>query len=198
MKPTEKTHLRAKLRARRQALSTEQQDHAARRLFYRLLKLNEYQHANTVAAYLANDGEISLAPLLCHATATYLPVVKFCMGQGHMDFYRYRTGQTLKKNRFGIAEPACTPQRQIEVRQLDIILLPLVGFDRTGGRLGMGGGFYDRSLAFKAKQKHGDRKPLIVGIAHHCQEVEQLPREPWDIPLDLVITDRELIRPRRR
>ncbi|MGJ8686725.1 MAG: 5-formyltetrahydrofolate cyclo-ligase [Spongiibacteraceae bacterium] len=198
MKPAEKTQLRAQLRAQRQALSTEQQNYAARRLFYRLLKLAEYRGAKTLAAYLANDGEISLTPLLCHATSSYLPVVNFSKGQGQMDFYRYRPGQTLSKNRFGIAEPACKPQHRIDVQQLDIILLPLVGFDRTGGRLGMGGGFYDRSLAFKADQKHGNRKPLIVGIAHHCQEVEQLPREPWDIPLDLIITDRELIRPHHR
>ncbi len=75
---------------------------------------------------------------------------------------------------------------------LDIILLPLVGFDRYGNRLGMGGGFYDRTLA---RLNHCDMKrPLLIGLAHHCQEVEQLQTQSWDIPLDIIATDKELIR----
>src|SRR5687767_13746260 len=91
----------------------------------------------------------------------------------------------MRRNRFGIPEPTgrrCAPQ------QLDLVLLPLVAFDRRGARLGMGGGFYDRTFAFL--RVAGRRKPRLVGLAHHFQEVAQLPREPWDVPLAAIVTER--------
>lgn len=75
---------------------------------------------------------------------------------------------------------------------MDIILLPLTGFDARGNRLGMGGGFYDRTLAFR--QRAGQRRPLLVGIAHACQEVPLIPSASWDIPLDRIVTDRQASR----
>lgn len=74
---------------------------------------------------------------------------------------------------------------------LDAIFMPLVGFDREGHRLGMGGGFYDRTLAFT---RHWPRAvPKLVGLGHHSQEVARLPVQPWDVSLHAIATDREVI-----
>ncbi len=108
-----------------------------------------------------------------------------------MRFHRHAPGQTLRSNTFNIPEPNALRRRQIDPARLDMMLLPLVGFDRRGNRLGMGGGYYDRALAFK-QRRNAANTPLLIGLAHHLQEVERLPIQHWDIPLDWVATDREI------
>ena len=71
--------------------------------------------------------------------------------------------------------------------------MPLVGFDAAGNRLGMGGGFYDRTLAFM--QRVPRPSPVLIGVAHQCQQEAQLPAAAWDIPLQLIVTDKKTIRP---
>lgn len=90
-------------------------------------------------------------------------------------------------NRFGIPEPRRS-QRRLPPWLLQLVLMPLVGFDKRGGRLGMGGGFYDTTFAFK-HQKMGAR-PTLIGLAHACQEVESLPLAHWDVPLNAIATDK--------
>ena len=104
-----------------------------------------------------------------------------------MDFQRVLPGEPLRRNRFGLAEPAPRAARQRPAWTLDLILLPLVGFDARGGRIGMGGGFYDRSLAYRNRYKNW-HKPTIIGLAHACQQVDQLPLSSWDVRLDAVVT----------
>ena len=95
--------------------------------------------------------------------------------------------QRLKANRFGILEPMVDSREWLDAAQLDVILLPLVAFDRRGHRLGSGAGYYDRALALRAGRP---APPLLVGLAHSCQEVQLIPAEPWDIPMDAVATER--------
>ena len=92
-------------------------------------------------------------------------------------------------NKFGIAEPKPDVSAIILPGQLDIIFMPLVAFDDQGQRLGMGGGFYDRTLA---SLPQGCNKPLLVGLAHQCQQVDMVPAEPWDVPLPRVLTPYKL------
>lgn len=191
--PRTKSELRRQLRRRRRALDGLAQRLAAQRLARRLARQAWFINAGAVAGYIAADGEIDPAPLLRFALAAgkqvYLPVLH----QGdHLLFGRYRRGQRMRRNRFGIPEP--TGER-LPPWALDLVLLPLVGFDRDGGRLGMGGGFYDRSFAFL---RDGRAKPRLLGLAHHFQEVERLPREPWDVPLAAVVTDRGWVKMRGR
>jgi 5-formyltetrahydrofolate cyclo-ligase len=101
-----------------------------------------------------------------------------------------KPGETLLPNRFRILEPRVNARRQRKVWALDLVLLPLVGFDDTGGRLGMGGGFYDRSLAYLARRKSW-RKPALLGLAHECQKVDRLAQASWDVPLAGTVTDRQ-------
>ncbi len=195
-----KNQLRQSLRARRRQISPSQQQLAAQQLMQRIIKLRAYRRARHVAAYQASDGEISPALLLRHAALQgkncYLPRIRFgCADQKHMSFQRYHPRQALRVNRYGIGEPAGLRYDARSPTKLDIVLVPLAGFDKNGGRLGMGGGFYDRCFAFKNRKLQ--QKPLLIGIAHHSQEVSALPIDGWDISLDVIITDRTMIVPRR-
>lgn len=152
------------------------------------------QHSQRIAFYFAADGEMDPAPLVERAMQAgkccYFPVLRSRPAKS-LWFAEQKKGQPLKANRFNIPEPA-TYHRQITMPWgLDLIILPLVAFDLAGNRLGMGGGFYDRSLSFKKKRCHW-KGPKLIGIAHELQRVKSLPVNDWDIPLDAVITEKKL------
>ena len=104
----------------------------------------------------------------------------------------YPSSNPLISNRFNIIEPLAIGM-PANIRHFDLILVPLVAFDRNGNRLGMGGGFYDRALAFK-NHNSSLRRPRLIGVAHHFQEVDEINPQPWDVRLDAILTDRELIK----
>ena len=187
-----RAQLRRQLRAARRALSRRQQQRAARDLYRQLAQHPMFRRARHIALYLPSDGEIDPRPLLRAAQrrgkATYLPVLS-AWPKTKMVFQRVRAGETLRLNRFKIAEPRANRHQQRKVWALDLILLPLVGFDTEGGRLGMGGGFYDRSLAYRALRTQA-QKPQLVGVAHECQKVEKLAMASWDVALAATVTDR--------
>ena len=187
-----RTELRRLLRQRRRQLTPLEQRRAARDLYRQLSHHPLFRRARHVALYLANDGEIDPALLLREAQrrgkATYLPVLN-PWPRTRMVFQRLRKGEKLRPNRFGIPEPHFYRARQRKARTLDLICLPLVGFDERGGRLGMGGGFYDRSLAYLDLRKNW-HKPTLMGMAHQCQQVDHLALASWDVPLQATVTDR--------
>ncbi|WP_187669324.1 5-formyltetrahydrofolate cyclo-ligase [Zestomonas carbonaria] len=184
--------LRRLLRQTRRALPPHQQHLAARALYRQLAQHPLFRRARHIALYLPNDGEIDPRPLLRAAQrrgkCTYLPVLN-PWPRTRMVFQRVRPGESLVRNRFRILEPRPAPGRQRKVWTLDLVLMPLVGFDEHGGRLGMGGGFYDRSLAYRARRKNG-HKPTLLGLAHECQKVDRLALASWDVPLRATVTDR--------
>lgn len=186
--------LRTTLRQRRRSLSARQQQQAAADIARHLNQLWQYKRARRIAYYLANDGEISPQPSIAsvekRGKRTYLPLLH-PLQINRLYFAPHQTQSPLHPNRFGIAEPSFGQNPQVPVWTLDVILLPLVGFDRRGNRMGMGGGFYDRTLA--RLQNSAMKRPLLIGLAHHCQEVEQLQAQRWDIPLNIIATDKELI-----
>ncbi len=94
-------------------------------------------------------------------------------------------------NKFGILEPACKPKYWLKPRQMDLMLLPLVAFDEAGNRLGMGGGFYDRSLAHLKLRQHV-RKPYLIGLAHECQKAGNVLVQSWDVPLNAIVTEKRV------
>lgn len=149
-----------------------------------------------MAIYLAGDGEIGTTPLIDAARragkTVYLPVIRPPRGragrraairQGILVFRQQ--GTVLKRGALWVLEPVRgqTPVRPLA--QIDLMLMPLVGFDDAGYRLGMGGGFYDRTLAGRGRF----RRPYRMGVAHACQRVPALPHDPWDQPLDACVTD---------
>jgi 5-formyltetrahydrofolate cyclo-ligase len=188
-KPPSKPELRQLLRARRRALTCSQQATAAASLSLRLMRSHWFRASQNIAFYLANDGEMDTVLLMEMAQARgkhcFLPLIDKGPHPS-MLFARYRRGDRLAENRFGIDEPL--PNAEIiEPARLDLVLVPLVGFDITGGRLGMGAGYYDRS--FSAKLQRPKASPRLIGLAHQCQCVRLLPGNDWDVPLDGVVTD---------
>ncbi|KAF1052481.1 MAG: 5-formyltetrahydrofolate cyclo-ligase [Stenotrophomonas maltophilia] len=183
--------LRRLLRQARRQLSPLQQHQAAQRLKRRLAQHPLFRRARHIALYLPNDGEIDPRPLLDVARqrgkSVYLPVLSR-WPHTHMTFQRIGVGERWAVNRFGIREPRADRRHSRAPWALDLVLLPLVGFDPTGGRLGMGKGFYDRTLAYLAKRTRW-QKPTLLGIAHECQKVDRLALASWDVPLQGIATD---------
>ncbi|MEE4249645.1 MAG: 5-formyltetrahydrofolate cyclo-ligase [Alcanivoracaceae bacterium] len=181
--------LRRDMRRRRQALSRADQIAASNRLRRNLSSSLIVRQARRVGVFLAADGELDPLPALLGpdnpSRSLYLPVLP-----QHVDavlhFALWKPGEALIPNRYGIGEPPLQQRRLAPLWSLDLVLMPLVAFDRAGTRLGMGGGFYDRALAALSRQP---KRPHLYGVAHSFQEVEMLPAAPWDQPLDGVITD---------
>jgi len=195
-----KQDLRRQLRRRRRRTGSLKQRLAAHAAARRLIALPEMRRARRVAVFLAADGELDPAPLARLARARgaqlYLPVVARGPEQP-LHFMPWYPGRTpLARNRFGIHEPRPEPHRRLPRRQLDVIVVPLVAFDARGFRLGMGGGFYDRSLAFIRRGWRG-RRPRLIAAAYDFQRVAELPTRHWDVPLDIVVTERKIYRTNR-
>lgn len=188
--------LRQRLRTLRRALPLASQQQAALAVADRLTDWSVFTAAHRIAAYWACDGELSPMPLLERAWAAnqqiYLPVLTDTPPQS-LQFAPYRPDTPLRRNRFNIPEPDVPPTRWLEAPELDLVLTPLVAFDRFGNRLGMGGGFYDRSFAF---QRDPDlrryRRPYLLGLGYEFQKVSALRRQSWDVPLDAAVTEAAL------
>lgn len=181
---TLRQQLRQQMRETRQKLTVLQQQQAAQHITEQALKLIEQQQAKNIAIYLAFDGEISTQSLIKQLWQqdknVYLPVLHPFV-RGHLLFLRYLPDTPMKANKFGIFEPHLNVQNVIPLEQLDVIFTPLVAFDKQGNRLGMGGGFYDRTLQHWQQQRF-----IPVGLAHQCQQVDALPVESWDMPLEQI------------
>ena len=193
LKP-DKVALRKALRARRKALGGFHRYQAIRRLEARLERLTRRLSLQVVAAYCAFDGEPELDGWLKrHRGQIWLPRVlpDYRLAFHHADPLTACSQRRMPRtNRYGIIESSDPRQRGLN--SLDALLIPLVGFDARGNRLGMGAGFYDRALA-----KRLGRRPLAIGVAFGCQQVDSLPVDPWDQPLDYVVTDAGVIDVRR-
>lgn len=186
---TDRNGIRRWARQQRSALSPTEQDHAAKAAAQQALGLTELAGATTFALYLANDGELDPQPLLdalAGAGKTVLLPVLHPFVPGHLLFMRYQRGEAMTLNRFGIPEPQLDVGKVVPVGDIDVVFTPLVAFDDAGHRLGMGGGFYDRSLAAY--------QGLVVGLAHDCQQHPALPVASWDKPLSLIVTPKGIKR----
>lgn len=192
--------LRRRLRAARAALPAAERARASRALAWHVLRSPWYRRARRIAFYLPNDGEPDLRPLMALAweqdKACFLPVV----GARHsrrLWFLPWTPDTPLVPNRFGIPEPLHhRGERRFKPHSLDLVLMPLVAFDARGHRLGMGGGYYDTTLAFLRYRRHWLR-PARIGTAFACQEVDRLPAEAWDVPLDAIATENGVLHFRR-
>ncbi len=125
---------------------------------------------------------------LAHGKQCYLPVMR---RDGGLCFVRYREGDPITPNAQRIPEPRFRPQDELPAAQLDLVCMPLAGFDRSGTRLGMGGGYYDRAFYFRHDPKSS--KPRRIGVSFASQELPSIPREPWDVPLQALVTERETL-----
>ena len=185
---TSRQQLRSHIRSLRRSLSAEQQHQASLDLVQQLSPRPEVQQAQHIALYLTNDGELDTTPLIQalwqQGKSLYLPLLHPVV-PGYLVFQLYTPETLLKPNQFGIGEPELNCSLLRPVSELDLMFTPLVAFDSQGQRLGMGGGFYDRTLS---QLDSTVRKPQLIGLAHDCQHVETVPVEAWDIPLPAICT----------
>ena len=182
------------MRVTRRALTSAQQRNAAHGLLNQVLKHPLYQRSRRIAFYLPNDGEIdptlALRKALDRNKECYLPVL-YRGGENRLLFGRTLTLTNMKLNRFGIPEPNIAKYGWVFSNELDLILAPLVAFADDGNRIGMGGGFYDRSQKHLRLNRNWQR-PYVLGLAHEFQHVESIGRNAWDIPLRGAITDQQI------
>jgi 5-formyltetrahydrofolate cyclo-ligase len=189
--------LRRQLRAGRRAIPDAERRVCDRAIHASLLRLGVWQRGRRVAAFLGMPGEVDLRP--CFGTAwqravhIYVPHI-VSRRDSRMVFVPLAPGAPVRGNMFGIAEPLHGSRGRIPVRHLDTILVPLVGFDAHGHRLGMGAGFYDRALRPRLDRTQPFRRPRLIGIAYSIQQVDRLEPASWDVALDLVVTERGILR----
>ena len=141
-----------------------------------------------MALYISVDGEIDTHGViewcLAKGKKVALPVIH-PFSKGQLLFLKYDKNTVMNPNRYNIPEPELNVQNVVPLNHIDIIFTPLVAFDNQGNRLGMGGGYYDRTLQFYHQGKNG---PYPIGLALDIQEVENLPTDTWDVPLPEIIT----------
>ncbi|QDY42930.1 5-formyltetrahydrofolate cyclo-ligase [Candidatus Pantoea soli] len=178
--------IRQHVRHLRRNLTSQQQEQAADLLAEHALNFAPVSQASRIALFLSVDGELNTRPLIAklwqQKKQVYLPVLH-PFASGHLLFMRYTPETELRPNRLRIPEPPLDITQMATLDALDVMLVPLVAFDDDGQRLGMGGGFYDRTL-----QNWSQHGCLPVGIAHDCQRVEKLPVAEWDVPLPAILT----------
>lgn len=183
--------LRHDLRQRRRALTAPARLAAADSLADALLALPFAPTHGPVAGYWALDGEIAL-----HRWQLQLPAtLTYCLPVLHGEVLRFapwRPGQALIANRYGIPEPDLAVEDTFSAEQMALVVTPLVGFDTQCRRLGMGGGWYDRSFAFRHQRA---APPWLVGAAFSLQQVDALPVASWDVPVDAICTERGTLFP---
>ncbi|MDE2235502.1 MAG: 5-formyltetrahydrofolate cyclo-ligase [Gammaproteobacteria bacterium] len=185
----ESKKIRYEMRSRRRALDPGLRADAAASMASLVAGLPAYQSARNIAAYAAVDGEMDAAALLLQAEhdgkRVYMPVLPAKQPQA-LQFHAWTPAVRMRENRLHIPEPEAVAASGIDPQSLDLVLVPLVAFDRVGNRLGMGAGYYDRTFAFL---KQAGRKPLLLGLAYEFQRVERLTAASWDVPLAGVATE---------
>lgn len=192
---TSRNSLRKQIRAQRRALAPQQQEAYAQQFADHFAKLHLFRNSHRIAFYMANDGELDPSYLMANAWAMgkkcYLPVLMHLHDKSLL-FAPYEPDMSMSYNQFGIPEPAVAARHRIKARNLDLIIMPLVAFDKKGNRIGMGGGYYDRTLGFLNARTRW-HKPRLVGIGYSLQEVPSITSESWDVPLSYIATEKDFI-----
>ncbi|HUN24697.1 MAG TPA: 5-formyltetrahydrofolate cyclo-ligase [Steroidobacteraceae bacterium] len=183
--------LRAALRAQRRALPPQERARAARSVAAQVRRHVRPRAGQRIALYAPLAEELDVAPLALQLRAAgaqlYLPRI-LSRRERRMRFARVRG--PLRANRLGILEPA--HGEMIATRSLDLVFVPLVGFDASGTRLGMGGGYYDRAFAFLELRRRW-RRPKLIGLALAAQRVPSIVRAAHDVRLDAVVTEQGVL-----
>jgi 5-formyltetrahydrofolate cyclo-ligase len=185
--------LRQIFREKRNALTPHQQILAAKGALSQAINHNLFINCKRVGIYLTNEGELNTQPIIEYlweqGVNVFLPVLH-PFSNGYLVFLQYTPSTKMKPNVYGILEPLLDVTKLCPIAQLDMILAPLVAFDEKGNRMGMGGGFYDRTIKHIANKDSMDaiRKTRLIGLAHDVQHTLSLPTQVWDIPLPAILT----------
>lgn len=184
--------LRQQCRSARRALPLSERHLAEARIMRQLCVLPAFWRAQRVGAYFADDGEVNPAALLARlqgqAKSYYFPILD-PLRRRRLLFARHQPHRLLVNNSYHIPEPDIRQSTLIPAWTLEVVLVPLVAFDSAGHRLGRGGGFYDGTFT----RYRMPRQPILIGLAYECQRVEKIPVCSWDVGLNYVVTEREVI-----
>ena len=188
--------LRTELKQRRQQHGADS-EHLSQQICQHIAHTKLFINRKRLALYYAVGNEVNLTSLFQYGWALnktlFLPVLSQ-FPKGHLWWAEYGPDTSLYQNRYSIPEPVHPARsRRTKLRSLDVIFMPLLGFDSEGNRLGMGGGFYDRSLGRCLHPATTWRRPVRVGVAYDWQQVDRIPNEKWDVPLDAVVTEQGLV-----
>jgi 5-formyltetrahydrofolate cyclo-ligase len=190
----DRDRLRVWMRARRKRVTVDEQAAAAQGFASVIVRHRLLRPGMRIAVYHARGREADLSQVIAIARrrgcTLYLPTI-IRRRTGAMDFVRFESHTRLRRNAFGIREPDPTATQRIALRHLDLVLVPLLAVDAQGWRLGSGGGFYDRRL-HRLRMQRRWRRPRLIGVAYEFQRVAHVSHEPWDVPLDAVITEADL------
>jgi 5-formyltetrahydrofolate cyclo-ligase len=178
---------RARIRAERRKLSPDERRAANAAICARVRATGCYLRAQRLGIFLAFDGEPDLSELIGDAARRGKDVYAPVLHGATMGFHALTTDGAIARNALGIKEP--TGAARIDARFLDLVLTPLVAFDSSGARIGVGGGYYDRCFRFQVQRRQW-LKPKLLGIAHSFQEVARIERESWDVSLWGIVTDK--------
>ena len=140
-----------------------------------------------VAGYWAVRGEMPLHGVLARSDGAFIYCLPCIEPGSRLSFAPWRTGDPVEANCFGIPEPTLETTSRLSPEDLAVVLVPLLGFDQRGNRLGSGAGYYDRSFAFR--RHPSSTRPLLVGVGYAAQERSALDAADWDVPLDAVVTE---------
>ena len=192
---------RRRLRELRRSLPPDVRERAEREIARRIARLGVLRPHRRIAVYLGVRGEVRLDRVIRDAwrrrAHVYAPRVAN-LRRRSMVFLPLRPDRSLVRNSFGLFEPAATIGRGFPPARLDVVLMPLVGFDASGQRLGMGAGLYDRAFRHRLERDRPWRRPRLIGIAFDCQRVPAIEPSSWDVALDLIVTEAGVIRPLRK
>lgn len=187
--------LRQQLLQQRRGLNPQIQQTAAHHVAEQIIHSTFFHRSQRIAFYLPINGELDPQPLIQHARQ----LGKICcvpllhpLKRNRLLFTPYEPDDILVRNRFGILEPSLQQHKIIPAWTLDLVLMPLIGFDINGNRLGTGGGFYDRTFAFLQRREKSSR-PYLVGLAYEFQKINQFKAEIWDVPLSAIVTEKRII-----
>ena len=187
-----KKNLRFKLQRQRKSLSVAQNKILSHNIRQQIKASSVFQSAQHIAFYTPVKGEANPLPLQKNSDKKfYLPLLS-SQKKRHLFFVKIDSNTQYKNNIYDIPEPLYQTENIIPTEDLDLVIMPLVAMDREGNRLGMGGGYYDRSFEFK-KNLPTNSKPALMGFAYDFQLVDNLSAEAWDIPLDYIVTNKEFI-----
>jgi 5-formyltetrahydrofolate cyclo-ligase len=191
---SDRSRLRAELRARRRAVPLQERASASRQFARILQRSQQLRPGRRIAVYVAHDSEADPSAIVRLAWRNrcelYLPAI--CdYRRRRMEFRRYSSNTRLRPNRYGIDEPERGASPSIAVRRLDLVLVPLVAVDPRGTRMGTGAGFYDRCLQH-LRAGRSWRRPKLIGVGYEFQRVAALAARAWDVPLDALLTEKDL------
>jgi 5-formyltetrahydrofolate cyclo-ligase len=186
-----KNQLRTQLQQQRKTLAITQQTAYSQQICQYVSQADCFKKAQHIAFYTPVNGEANPLPLQQITDKSYYLPVLSVQKKHHLIFVKINKKTQYNNNIYAIPEPIYTAEDIISIKKLDVVIMPLVAVDKSGNRMGMGGGYYDRSFAFK--QTSPADSPQLLGFAYDFQLVDKLATNTWDIPLDFIATNNTFI-----